>query len=519
MSESAITAASDVVIETRAVAMRYPGTLALDNVDYSVQRGKVNVLIGENGAGKSTLMKILAGAERPSAGEILIDGISVTLSDVRDAEKHGVGIIFQELNLFPDLSVAENIYAGNEPTRFGALQRRHELAEAAKVLERLHLPIDPAMRLGDLTVGQQQLVEIAKALTKDIKVLIMDEPTSALSRTEVALLFHIIAELKAQGVTIIYISHRLEEIMAIGDHITVLRNGCLVADAQVAEIDIPWIIQAMVGAEHKRFDYHPHPHPIGESVLRVKGLTLRRGHAGDVLDNVSFDVCAGEVVSIYGLMGAGRTELMETLLGAQPLALGSVLLDGRELSRLDIPSRIAAGIALVPEDRQKHGMVQSMSILQNMTLSNLKGYVRQLFGMYSLHPLSRSREGAAVDDIVTKLRIKISGTDAPITSLSGGNMQKVVIGKALLTKPRVLLMDEPTRGIDVGAKDDVYRTINQLADSGIAVIYATSELDEAMAVADRIFVMASGRLTTILQRADFDREAIIRASTPLTVAA
>jgi len=345
----------------------------------------------------------------------------------------------------------------------------------------------------------------------------MDEPTSALSRTEVALLFHIIAELKAQGVTIIYISHRLEEIIAIGDHITVLRNGCLVADAQVAEIDIPWIIQAMVGAEHKRFDYHPHP--IGESVLRVEGLTLRRGHAGDVLDNVSFDVRAGEVVSIYGLMGAGRTELMETLLGAQPLALGSVLLDGRELSRLDIPSRIAAGIALVPEDRQKHGMVQSMSILQNMTLSNLKGYVRQLFGMYSLHPLSRSREGAAVDDIVTKLRIKISGTDAPITSLSGGNMQKVVIGKALLTKPRVLLMDEPTRGIDVGAKDDVYRTINQLADSGIAVIYATSELDEAMAVADRIFVMASGRLTTILQRADFDREAIIRASTPLTVAA
>jgi erythritol transport system ATP-binding protein len=218
-------------------------------------------------------------------------------------------------------------------------------------------------------------------------------------------------------------------------------------------------------------------------------------------------------------MGAGRTELMETLLGAQPLALGSVLLDGRELSRLDIPSRIAAGIALVPEDRQKHGMVQSMSILQNMTLSNLKGYVRQLFGMYSLQPLSRSREGAAVDDIVVKLRIKISGTGAPITSLSGGNMQKVVIGKALLTKPRVLLMDEPTRGIDVGAKDDVYRTINQLADSGIAVIYATSELDEAMAVADRIFVMASGRLTTILQRADFDREAIIRASTPLTVAA
>jgi erythritol transport system ATP-binding protein len=503
----------DAVIRTRAVAKRYPGTLALDAVDYAVYRGKVNVLIGENGAGKSTLMKILAGAEQPSSGEVLIEGAAVSLRGVRDAERHGVGIIFQELNLFPDLSVAENIHAGSEPTRMGVLRCAHELAEARKVLERLHLQIDPATRLGDLTVGQQQLVEIAKALAKDIKVLIMDEPTSALSRAEVELLFGIIAELKEQGVTIVYISHRLEEIMAIGDHITVLRNGRLVADAQVGQIDIPWIIRAMVGAEHKRFDYHPHP--VGETVLEVRGLRLRRCGGRDALAGVSFEVRAGEVIGIYGLMGAGRTELMETLLGAQPLALGSIRLDGRELSGLDIAARIGAGIALVPEDRQRDGMVQPMSILENMTLSSLDAHTRRLPVPHALRALSGRGESGAVDGIVARLRIKIAGRHAPITSLSGGNMQKVVIGKALLTRPRVLLMDEPTRGIDVGAKDDVYRTINQLADSGIAVIYATSELDEAMAVADRVFVMASGRLTAAIDRADFDREAIIRASTPL----
>ncbi|MBT2793590.1 sugar ABC transporter ATP-binding protein [Paraburkholderia strydomiana] len=498
------------VIETRGLSKVYPGTAALVDVDYKVRRGKVNVLIGENGAGKSTLMKLLAGAETPTSGAIWVDEKIAQITDVRSAEKHGIGIIFQELNLFPDMTVAENIFAGNELTSSGVIRRKDENHQAKVLLNRLQIPIDPRMRLGDLYVGQQQLIEIAKALSKHIKVLIMDEPTSALSKTEVEILFKIIAQLKAEGVTVIYISHRLEEIMAIGDCITVLRNGRLVAEDDIANIGIPWIIEAMVGSSKKRFAFEQHV--IGEEVLKVKDLALKRSNGIYAVDHVSFSVKAGEVIGIYGLMGAGRTELLESLLGAQPLALGEIELAGKAIEDLPIPKRIEAGIALVPEDRQKQGMVQLMSILENMTLSSLSKFAqRRYFGA-----LRRDRQLEATTDIVRRLAIKASSVDAPITSLSGGNMQKVVIGKALLTSPKVLLMDEPTRGIDVGAKEDVYKTISLLAQSGIAVVYATSELDEAMAVSNRVFVMASGKLTAIMERSQFDSERIVRASTPAT---
>ncbi|WP_027794052.1 sugar ABC transporter ATP-binding protein [Paraburkholderia acidipaludis] len=498
------------VIETRGLSKIYPGTAALVEVDYKVRRGKVNVLIGENGAGKSTLMKLLAGAETATSGEIRIDGAVAQISDVRSAEAHGVGIIFQELNLFPDMSVAENIFAGNEPTRAGVIRGKDENQQARALLDRLQIPINPRTRLGDLYVGQQQLVEIAKALSKHIKVLIMDEPTSALSRNEVEILFKIIRQLKDEGVTVIYISHRLEEIMAIGDCITVLRNGRLVAEDDIANIDIPWIIEAMVGSSKKRFAFEQHQ--IGADVLKVTDLALKRPNGIYAVDHVSFSVRAGEVIGIYGLMGAGRTELLESLLGAQPLALGEIELAGKAIENLPIPRRIEAGIALVPEDRQKQGMVQLMSILENMTLSSLGKFASRL----ALGALRRERQVEAASDIVKRLAIKAASVDAPITSLSGGNMQKVVIGKALLTSPKVLLMDEPTRGIDVGAKEDVYKTISLLAQSGIAVIYATSELDEAMAVSNRVFVMASGKLTAVLERSQFDSERIVRASTPAT---
>ncbi|MFP6560495.1 sugar ABC transporter ATP-binding protein [Paraburkholderia sp. B3] len=498
------------VIETRGLSKIYPGTAALVEVDYKVRRGKVNVLIGENGAGKSTLMKLLAGAETATSGEIRIDGAVAQISDVRSAEAHGVGIIFQELNLFPDMSVAENIFAGNEPTRAGVIRGKDENRQAKALLDRLQIPIPPRTRLGDLYVGQQQLVEIAKALSKHIKVLIMDEPTSALSRNEVEILFKIIRQLKDEGVTVIYISHRLEEIMAIGDCITVLRNGRLVAEDDIARIDIPWIIEAMVGSSKKRFAFEQHK--IGAEVLKVTDLALKRPNGIYAVDHVSFSVRAGEVIGIYGLMGAGRTELLESLLGAQPLALGEIELAGKAIEDLPIPGRIEAGIALVPEDRQKQGMVQLMSILENMTLSSLGKFASR----FALGALRRERQVEAANDIVKRLAIKAASVDAPITSLSGGNMQKVVIGKALLTAPKVLLMDEPTRGIDVGAKEDVYKTISLLAQSGIAVIYATSELDEAMAVSNRVFVMASGKLTAVLERSQFDSERIVRASTPDT---
>ncbi|MBN3723040.1 sugar ABC transporter ATP-binding protein [Burkholderia sp. Ac-20379] len=498
------------VIETRKLSKTYPGTAALVDVDYQVRRGKVNVLIGENGAGKSTLMKLLAGAETATSGEILIDGRVAQISDVRSAEAHGVGIIFQELNLFPDMTVAENIFAGNELTSGGVIRAKAENHQARVLLDRLQIPIDPRTRLGDLYVGQQQLVEIAKALSKHIKVLIMDEPTSALSRTEVEILFKIIRQLKDEGVTVIYISHRLEEIMAIGDCITVLRNGRLVAQDDIPNIDIPWIIEAMVGSAKKRFAFEQHE--LGGEVLKVSELSLKRPNGIYAVDHVSFSVRAGEVIGIYGLMGAGRTELLESLLGAQPLAVGEIELAGRAIERLPIPKRIEAGIALVPEDRQKQGMVQLMSILENMTLSSLGKFASLMrFGA-----LRRDSQVSAANDIVKKLAIKAASVDAPITSLSGGNMQKVVIGKALLTAPKVLLMDEPTRGIDVGAKADVYQTISLLARAGIAVIYATSELDEAMAVSNRVFVMASGKLSAVMDRAQFDSERIVRASTPAT---
>ena len=498
------------VIETKVLSKTYPGTAALVDVNYKVQRGKVNVLIGENGAGKSTLMKLLAGAEVASAGEIWIDDKRVHITDVRSAERHGIGIIFQELNLFPEMTVAENIYAGNELTSSGVIRSKAENHQAKILLERLQIPIDPRTRLGNLYVGQQQLVEIAKALSKHIKVLIMDEPTSALSKTEVEILFKIIRQLKEQGVTVFYISHRLEEIMAIGDCITVLRNGRLVAEDEIANVDIPWIIEAMVGSSKKRFAFAQHA--LGEEVLKVTDLALKRSNGIYAVDHVSFSVCAGEVVGIYGLMGAGRTELLEALLGAQPLAIGQIELAGKRIERHNIPQRIDAGIALVPEDRQKQGMVQLMTILENMTLSSLGKFVRR----FAFGALGRAKQVAAANDVIKRLAIKASSVDAPITSLSGGNMQKVVIGKALLTSPKVLLMDEPTRGIDVGAKEDVYKTISLLAQSGIAVVYATSELDEAMAVSNRVFVMASGKLTAIMGRAEFDSERIVRASTPAT---
>jgi erythritol transport system ATP-binding protein len=498
------------VIETRGLSKLYPGTAALVDVDYKVRRGKVNVLIGENGAGKSTLMKLLAGAETATSGEILIDGKVAEISDVRSAEAHGVGIIFQELNLFADLSVAENIFTGNELTSTGVIRTKDEIREAKLLLDRLQIPINPRTRLGDLYVGQQQLVEIAKALSKHIKVLIMDEPTSALSRHEVEILFKIIRQLKEEGVTVIYISHRLEEIMAIGDCIAVLRNGRLVAEGDIPDIDIPWIIEAMVGSSKKRFAFEQHA--IGEEVLKVSDLSLKRSNGIYAVDHVSFSVRAGEVIGIYGLMGAGRTELLEALLGAQPNALGEIELAGNAIEDRPIPKRIEAGIALVPEDRQKQGMVQLMTILENMTLSSLGKFINR----FRFGALERDKEVEAGREIVKRLAIKAASVDSPITSLSGGNMQKVVIGKALLTSPKVLLMDEPTRGIDVGAKEDVYKTISLLAKSGIAVIYATSELDEAVAVSNRVFVMASGKLTAIFERSEFDSERIVRASTPAT---
>lgn len=498
----------DVIIETRNLSRLYPGVTALDQVNYRVYRNKVNVLIGENGAGKSTMMKMLAGVETPSSGEILLDGRPVSLHSTQQAEKQGISIIFQELNLFPNMNVMDNIFIANEFFQRGVINEKYQYALAKSLLERLQLDVDPFAPLGELGIGHQQLVEIARALSKDTRVLIMDEPTSALSQSEVKVLFSVIEQLKRRGVTIIYISHRLEELMEIGDHITIFRDGRFISEREVRDASVPWIIAQMVGDRKKQFDFQPAPQ--GETVLEVEGLTALHQNGGYRLNAVSFTLRKGEVIGIYGLLGAGRTELFKGLIGLMPCQSGRVRLAGRDLAKRSFQQRLKSGIALVPEDRKGEGVIELMSITANMTLSDfsLRGFRR------ALGRLNPRREQLRVSEMIGHLAIKVSDPDLPVTSLSGGNQQKVVLGKALMTGPQVVLLDEPTRGIDVGAKTDVYHLIGNLAQQGLAVMFSSSELDEVMALADRILVMADGRITADLPRAAATREHLIAASTP-----
>lgn len=499
---------AEVIVETHGLYKRYPGTMALSDINFRVYAGRVNCLIGENGAGKSTLMKILAGADTPSEGHVSIRGKTVDLDSVATAEKSGVGIVFQELNLFPDLSVAENIFIGHELKRLGLISSAEQRRRAAEQLKRLGLDIDPATRLGDLYVGQQQLVEIAKALVKKVDVLIMDEPTSALSQTEVDVLFEVVRSLKAEGLGIIYISHRLEEVVGLGDHITVLRNGKLVAEELIPNIDIPWIVSAMVGRSADEFENIPASGQVTN--LAVRNLTLKKTNGLYALDHVSFDAGRGEVIGIYGLMGAGRTELVETIYGMSRNAGGQITLDGVDLSGFNTIRRIKAGITLVPEDRQTSGMIQGMSVCENMSLSSLPRYV-----LSRLLPwIWKKREWRDAKSMISWLHVKCTSASVPMTSLSGGNMQKVVIAKALLTKPKVILFDEPTRGVDVGAKTEIYKAMKAIAEEGVTVIYTTSELNEVLAVSDRVLVMSIGRITADLPRAKATRDHIIERSAP-----
>ncbi|NDJ75744.1 MAG: sugar ABC transporter ATP-binding protein [Chloroflexi bacterium] len=479
---------NDIILEARNVTKLYPGTVALDNVTYHARRGKVNVLVGENGAGKSTLMKILAGVIQATEGELVLEGEEIRPKNPREAEARGIGIIHQELNLFQNLSVAENIFMAHEIT-WGKTIVRHgdEEAEAAKLLNRLEQPIDPRTLVSYLRVGQQQIVEIAKALALDINILIMDEPTSALSTAEVEVLFRVIEELKANGVTIIYISHKLEELMQIGDYIAVLRDGRLVAESPMAEIDLPWIIERMVGRETTS-TYRAPQHAIGDEILRVENAYLPRPGTTDyLLEDVSLTLHAGEILGVYGLMGAGRTELFEVLMGLHPRARGNIWLDGQPLNR-QINERIKQGIMLIPEDRQREGLVQTMTVADNMLLASLRRYVRRFY-------LSRHAQQQNITRLVNELAIKVANVDFLISSLSGGNQQKVVVGKALLTEPKVLLMDEPTRGIDVGAKEEIFEIMRQLAAQGLGIMFVSTELKEIMAASDRILVMSKGRIT------------------------
>ena len=484
----------------------YPGTRALKGVDFDLRMGAVNVLVGENGAGKSTLMKVIAGVEALTEGRIEMAGREVVFRSKDDAVKAGIGIVFQELNLFTNMTVAENIFIGHEPVRAGVdIDRATQRSKAAALMQRLEQPIHPDTPLDHLRVGQQQIVEIAKALAQDARILILDEPTSALSAAEVEVLFRVIDELKSQGVGIVYISHRLDELIRVGDYITVLRDGVITGARTMEGVDIPWIVRAMIGDKTKEFP-RTDPPTFGPEVLRLEDITLPRMGGGFTVDHVSLALRKGEILGLYGLMGAGRTELLECVMAQHAASGGRIFIDGQPLRERDVTGRIARGLALIPEDRKRDGLVQIMSIRENLTLSSLGLFTR-------VFHLDLRAEAAKAMEFVKRLTIKIASPENPVSSLSGGNQQKVVIGKALMTSPKVLLMDEPSRGIDIGAKAEVFRTMRALAADGLGILFVTSDLDEVLALSDRILVMANGRLAGEFPQGT-DAATVIAAATP-----
>ena len=499
----------DVVLHCEKIEKIYPGTKALDQVSFDLKKGKVNVLVGENGAGKSTLMKIIAGIEQPSGGKLYMDGEEVSFKDTTAARAKGIAIIHQELSLFPNMTVYQNIFMCHEKKKKSglALDDKAHISGAEEIMKRLEHEIDPSALVGSLRVGQQQMVEIARNLVEDdLRVLIMDEPTSSLSAAEVKVLFRIMRELIARGISIVYISHRLEEIMEIGDHVTVLRDGHYVADADIKDIELPWIVERMVG---KNTQYHRFERSIdldkAEKVLEVKNLCLPKVSGGWQLDHVNMYLKKGEVLGIYGLLGAGRSELFECLMGIRPEHTGDIYYCGEKMQVGGIADQIKAGLFIVPEDRHAQGLVESLDICRNTSLASLRNFMKGI-------KMDYVAEEKAVDKEIENLHIKLPGKHLPVLSMSGGNQQKVVIGKGLMTEPKVLLMDEPTRGIDIGAKTEVFEIIHEESEKGLSIIVISSELKEIMAVADRIYVLSNGKCTAELSGEQITEDNLVRAS-------
>jgi erythritol transport system ATP-binding protein len=493
----------EIVLSARNVAKSYGNVHALKGVNFDIHRGQVTTLFGENGAGKSTLMKILSGVVTPTAGQIVLDGEPVIFGSAAQARDYGISIIHQELCLAPNLTVRDNVFMGRELRTLTGVDFAEEARRTQALMVELEEDIDPLTLVEDLRLGQQQIVEIARALSVNSRILIMDEPTSALSASEVEALFKVIRDLTARGVSIVYISHHLEEALQITDHAVVLRDGMMTAMAPRADIDLEWIVRNMVG---ENFDLGSPPtgYAFGEVALSIQDAVITGNSGAVAVDHLSLDVRAGEIVCIYGLMGAGRTELLEAVAGRSALDGGVVLLAGQDVSKLTIAQRIARGLALVPEDRQRDGLVQTMSVGQNLSLASIGAFVNGLF-------TSDTRERALVDESIRRVTIKTSGGQAAIGSLSGGNQQKVVIGKMLATHPKVLLLDEPSRGIDIGAKAEVFRLLAERARNGLAVVFSTSEVGECLSVAHRIIVMRRGRISAQFG-ADATKEMIMAAS-------
>ena len=488
------------ILRMEGVRKTFPGVVALDGVDFDLRRGEVHVLLGENGAGKSTLIKMLSGAHRPDGGRVLVDGSPVRINGAQDAERLGIATIYQEFNLVPDLSVAENIFLGRQPRRFGVVNRTKMDERAAELLARVGVDVSARTRVRDLGIARLQMVEIAKALSLDARVLIMDEPTAVLTTEEVDKLFRIVRTLRADGVGVVFITHHLEEIAALGDRVTVLRDGRSVTQVPAAT-ERDELVRLMVGRSIEQQYPRERPASISadadEPLLKVRGL----GRGGSFQD-IDFDVRAGEVVGLAGLVGAGRTEVVRALFGADPYDTGTVEVAGVPLPRHDVVAAMDAGIGLVPEDRKGQGLVLDASVQENLGLVTLRGATRA--GL-----VDRAGQRRAAERIAEQLAVRMAGLDQQVRTLSGGNQQKVVIGKWLLADSKVLILDEPTRGIDVGAKVEIYQLVNELTASGHAVLMISSDLPEVLGMSDRVLVMAQGRIAGELTAREATQDAVM----------
>jgi len=491
------------VLEVVGLTKAFPGVQALEDVSLSVGVGEVHALVGENGAGKSTLIKILAGVYQADAGSIRLGGQPVAIRSVHEAHQLGVAVIYQEPALVPALTVAENILLGREPgARLrGVVDRPALLAEAQRVLDRLQSPLDPRARVADLGISWQQVVEIAKALSLDARLIVMDEPTAALTLQETKQLFQIVRELKAQGRAVLFISHALEEVFEIADRVTVLRDGRLVTSRAVSGLTRANLVRFMIGRAVDESANRARP-VTGPEVLRVSGLR-RQG----VLDDVSFTLHAGEVLGIAGLVGSGRTELARALFGADPIDSGEIRLEGRRFDPRSPRDALRAGIGLVPEDRKREGLVELFSTAANISLANL-GAISRLSGW-----IDRVRERALAMRLITRLKLQPPSPDWSVRTLSGGNQQKVVLAKWLARDVKALLVDEPTRGVDVGAKDEIYHLMDELARAGMAILMISSYLPEILQMSDRILVMREGRIVLELPRGEATEERLMEAAT------
>ncbi len=487
------------VLEMRHIRKTFPGVVALDDVDFDLRRGEVHILLGENGAGKSTLMKILSGAYHKSAGQIVFDGEDVEIRNPKHAQSLGISTIYQEFNLIPHLSAGENIFLGREPRRFGLIDQRAIFQEATRTLNGLGLNLDPHKLIKELKVAEQQMIEVAKALSLDARILIMDEPTAALTEHEIKELFANIRSLRDKGVSIVYISHRMEELFEIGDRVTVLRDGRTVGTYDVRETSKAELIRLMVNRELTEL-FPKERAELGPEVLRVEELNT---HAG--LKDISFSLRKGEVLGIAGLLGAGRTELARAIFGLDKIASGTISINGLP-QRIGSPrAAINSGIGFLTEDRKSQGLVLPLSVKENLCLASVDKFSR--WGL-----MNAQEEQQAADRYVKDLRIKTPSLDQKVVYLSGGNQQKVVLSKWLCCKSEIFIFDEPTRGVDVGAKAEIYQLMNKLTASGVAIIMISSEMLEVLGMSDRILVMRGGRITGEFSAEEATSERILQCA-------